>query len=161
MKKLGLLLMVFLMIGSASVLAQGQGPKDQKMSKEEKDAKMIGFLTEKLSLTSEEAKDFWPVFNEMKDKLKENHKSFKGEKPGKDVKLDDMSDEEVRELIDNGFKMMENDIAIKKEYNEKFINILGVKRTAKLYHLEKEFKKNMKGEGHGPQGPPPPAPEED
>ncbi|MCB9188507.1 MAG: hypothetical protein H6600_04735 [Flavobacteriales bacterium] len=161
MKKLGLLLMMFLMIGSASVLAQGQGPKDQKMSKEEKDAKMIGFLTEKLSLTSEEAKDFWPVFNEMKDKLKENHKSFKGEKPGKDVKLDDMSDEEVRELIDNGFKMMENDIAIKKEYNEKFINILGVKRTAKLYHLEKEFKKNMKGEGHGPQGPPPPAPEED
>lgn len=147
--------MMFLMIGSASVMAQGPGPKDQKMSKEEKQAKMIGFLTEKLSLTSDEAKDFWPVFNEMNDKLKENHKAFKGEKPGKDVKLDDMSDEEVRAMIDNGFKMMEKDISIKKEYNEKFINILGVKRTAKLYHLEKEFKKNMKGNGEGPQGPPP------
>ena len=151
--------MMLLMIGSASLYAQG-GQKGEKMSKEEKQAKMVGFLTEKLSLTSDEAEDFWPVFNTMKEELKANHKSFKGEKP-KDIKLDEMSDEEVRELIDNGFKMMEADIMIKKEYNEKFIDIIGVKRTAKLYHLEKEFKKNMKGKGgKGDQGPPPPPPGE-
>ncbi|CAG5087624.1 hypothetical protein CRYO30217_03530 [Parvicella tangerina] len=146
-------LMMLLLIGSTSMVAQGHGPKEGKMSKEEKDAKMIGFLTEKLDITSEEAEDFWPVFNAYREALKDNHKSFKGEKPGKDVKLDDMTDAEVRELIDNGFKMKERDLEIKKEYNEKFINILGVKRTAKLYHLEKEFRKNLKGKG--PQGPPP------
>lgn len=153
MKKVGLMMMMLLMIGSASVLAQGPGPKGEKMTKEEKEAKMIGFLTEKLSLTSAEAEEFWPVFNELKEKIKENHKSFKGEKP-KDIKLDDMTDEEVRALIDNGFKMKENDLLLRKEYNEKFIDVIGVKRTAKLYHLEKEFKKNMKGKG--PKGPPSP-----
>lgn len=156
MKKLGLVLMMFLAIGSTSLVAQGPGgPKGGKMTKEEKEAKMVGFITEKLALTPEEAKDFWPVFNEMKEKLKENRKAFKDDKPSKDMKLDDMSDEEVRTLIDNGFKMKENDLAIKKEYNEKFINIIGVKRTAKLYHLEKEFKKNQKEGPKGPQGPPP------
>lgn len=157
MKKLGLILMMFLTIGSTSLVAQGPGgPKGGKMTKEEKQAKMVGFLTEKLALTTEEAEEFWPVFNEMKEKLKENRKAFKGDKPEQGTKLDDMSDEEVRMLIDNGFKMKENDLAIKKEYNEKFINIIGVKRTAKLYHLEKEFMKNQKGgPNKGPQGPPP------
>lgn len=148
-------LMMLLFAGSASLVAQGPGPgpKGQKMSKEEKDAKMIGFLTEKLELTAAEAEEFWPVFNEYREKLKGNHQAFKDQKPEKEMKLDDMSDAEVRELIDNGFKMKENDLAIKKEYNEKFIEILGVKRTAKLYHLEKEFKQNQKDKG--PQGPPP------
>lgn len=149
MKKLGLAWMLLLMIGSTSFLAQG--PKGEKMSKEDKEAKMVGYLTEKLALTTEEAEDFWPVFNEMKEKIKENHKSFKGDKSGKDMKIDEMSDDEVRTLINDGFTMMENDLAIKKSYNEKFIDIIGVKRTAKLYHLEKEFRKSQKGKA--PQGP--------
>jgi hypothetical protein len=158
MKKLGLLLMAFLMLGSTTLIAQGEEPKGEKMSKEDKEAKMIGFLTEKLALTTEEAEEFWPVFNEMKEELKANHKSFKELKPGKDMSLDDMTDAEVRELLDNGFAMKEKDLEIKKSYNEKFIEIIGVKRTAKLYHLEKEFKKKMKGkggQGKKPQGPPP------
>lgn len=158
MKRIGLLLMMLLMVGSASMLAQdANGKGDKKLNKEEKQAKMIGYLTEKLALTSEEAEDFWPIFNEMKEKVKENHKSFKEKKPGKDVKIDDMTDEEVMELLNIGFAMKEMDLSIKKEYNTKFIDVIGVKRTAKLYHLEKEFKKSQKkgGDGQGPKGPPP------
>lgn len=152
MKKLGLVLMTFLLIGG-SLVAQGK-PNDKKMTKEEKEAKMIGYLTEKLSLTSEEAEEFWPVFKSMKEELKANHKDFKEDKPEKDVKIDEMTDEEVIELLEKGFSMRQKDLDIKKSYNQKFINIIGPKRTAKLYHLEKEFKKSQ-NEGKGPQGPPP------
>ncbi len=154
MKKTGLLMVILLLIGSASVAQNGKA-SSEGVSKEEKEAKMIGFLTEKLELTTAEAESFWPVYNDLKEELKANRKAFKDTKSGKGVKLDEMSDEEVRELIDNGFEMKEKDLEIRKAYNEKFINIIGVKRTAKLYHLEKEFKKNMKGKGgKGPQGPP-------
>lgn len=151
MKKVGLVLMTFLFIGG-SLLAQGK-PTEKKMSKEDREAKMIGYLTEKLFLTSDEAKEFWPVFKSMKEEVKENHKDFKTDKPEKDVKIDEMTDEEVIELLEKGFAMKQKDLDIKKSYNQKFINIIGPKRTAKLYHLEKEFNKSQ-NEGKGPQGPP-------
>lgn len=153
MKKGIWLLMLLFIVGSASMVAQGKPA--EKMSKEDKEAKMVGFLTEKLALTTDEAEKFWPVYKEMREKLKENRQAFKGKKSDKDTNIDDLSDAEVKELLDNGFKLKENDLAIKKEYNEKFIGIIGVKRTAKLYHLEHEFGKGHKGEGGPHKGPSP------
>lgn len=155
MKKISLLMMMLFIVGSSSLFAQGKQPGDKQGNKEEKEAKMIGFLTEKLALTPEEAEKFWPVYKQMKEELKANRKAFKEDKPDKDVKIDDMTDAEVKALLDNGFAMKEKDLEIKKKYNEEFIKIIGVKRTAKLYHLEHEFMKGNNGAGGPHQGPPP------
>jgi hypothetical protein len=155
MKKLSLLMAMFLLVGIGSAAAQKDS--EAKASKEEMEAKKVAFITEKLALTKEESEKFWPVYNEKEAKTKELRKEFRDAKPGKEEKLDDMTDAQVKELLDKGFELKEKDLALDKEYNQKFIDIIGVKRTAKLYHMKNEFKKNHEGgAGNKPvhKGPP-------
>src|SRR5207244_10877172 len=71
----------FILIATASFAQgpppppDGPGPTPQQMEKIK--TMKIGFLTEKLSLSSEEAKTFWPVYNKYQDELetlRKNHR---------------------------------------------------------------------------------------
>src|SRR5687767_904503 len=85
---------------SSVVYAQpGGGPPPEK--REQIESMKIAFLTNKLSLTPEEAQQFWPVYNQYQDelhKLRENHR-----KERRDVKdeFETMKDAEVEKIVDN------------------------------------------------------------
>lgn len=55
----------------------------------------IAFLTRRLNLTPDEAKKFWPVYNQFSDELKNIRESRN--KAARDVKenLDNLSDKEI------------------------------------------------------------------
>lgn len=144
MKKLSLLMAMFLLIGVGSATAQNKDKDAMKAKKEEMQAKKVGFITEKLELQPVEAEKFWALYHEKEEKQKALKKEFRGAKPEKGKKVDDMTDAEITVLLNKGFELKEKNLALDKEYNQKFIDVIGVKKTAKLYHVAKEFKKRAK-----------------
>lgn len=145
MKKTTLMMMFAILVSSATFFAQNtknSGPKQEKS--EEHVHKRIGYLNSKLGLNATDSAKFWPVYIQMTEELKANRKNFKSDKG--DKKMSEMTDEEVKKIIDNGFSMRQKDLDIRKAYNDKFISIIGVKKVAELYMLEKEGHNNHQGD---------------
>ena len=113
--------------------------------KEEIKAMKIGFITKELNLTSEEAQKFWPVYNDFQDKMeklhkerKEMHKAAKG-KGG----IDSISNAEVEKMVDKEMLLQEKELQLKKEFHVKVKTVLPIKKVAKLYRAEHEFRKQI------------------
>lgn len=114
-KYLYLLLSTLLL--SASAFSQNEGrPGDGSRL----EALKIAFITKKLNLTPDEARKFWPVYNqysaEMRTSRIENRKNRKPEL------------EAEAEVLN-----------IRKKYNTEFSNVVGPEKTNLLYKSEKEF----------------------
>lgn len=135
---------MFLLVGVGSATAQKKDKAASTEQKAEMQAKKVAFITEKLELKTDEAEKFWAVYNEKEEKQKAIRKEFRSAKPEKGKKVDDMTDAEVTVLLNKGFELKEKNLALDKEYNQKFIDVIGVKKTAKLYHVKSEFKKHDK-----------------
>ncbi len=120
--------------------AQSKGNARQQEKKENIEAMKIAFLTKKLDLTPEEAQKFWPVYNQYTDKLQELRK--KRRQDGREAKqnMDDLSDKEIEQIIDADLAAKQKELDIQKEYNVKFKAILPIKKVAKLYAAEEQFK---------------------
>jgi len=118
MKKLILILTLFV-AGFAGAKAQdndGPNPKRQERIK----ALYVAYITQKLSLTSDEAQKFWPVYNQYDNDIQGVKK--------------DMPELEKQQTILN----------IKKRYQDNFTRILGsADRCEKFYKLDGDFKQKL------------------
>ena len=61
-------LVSIILLGSLTAFSQEKS-KNPKIQKERIEQAKIAFLTKKLELTSEEAQQFWPIYNEKNNKL--------------------------------------------------------------------------------------------
>lgn len=113
---------------------QGQGP-DARL--EAIESRRIAFLTEKMSLTPEEARQFWPVYNEYnrkRDELTADHR-----RKWADANVSEMSNDQAGRYAEELITFMERNAAIKREYHEKLKRILPAKKIALLYEAERDF----------------------
>lgn len=95
----------------------------------------IAFLTQRLSLTEAEAQQFWPIYNEFTDKMQQIRKQPKPEKP-----FDEQTDADVEKMVVAQFDRESREIDLKKEYFVKLKKVISVKKIAKLYKAEKDFR---------------------
>ena len=128
--------------------------------REDIDAMKIAYITKELSLTPEEAQQFWPVYNQYNDKIQElRKKRMDAYKDTKD-NMDKLSDKEVEAVIDNDLVIRQKELDLRKEYEVKFKAILPIKKVAKLYAAEEQFKRvlldKLKDKPGGPGGSPNP-----
>jgi hypothetical protein len=130
MKKIALFLFVFTFYFSAF----SQNFKQEKIA-EKVNIQRIAFITQRLSLTETEAQQFWPIFNEFTDKVQQIRKQAKLDKP-----FDEMSDADVEKMIGAQFDRDTREIDLKKEYFQKLKKVISVKKIAKLYRAEKDFR---------------------
>ena len=135
MKNIFLLTFLFF---TTAIIAQERRP-----AKERVDAMKIGFLTERLNLTSEEAKIFWPVYNMYSDELEKLRKSRRENVINAKENLDELSDAELEKNVDNEIIFRQNELEILKKYHPQFKKILPIKKVAKLYKSEDDFKRRL------------------
>ncbi len=132
-----LIVWLFIML-PAFVMAQSKESKRDAIA-----AMRVAFITEKLNLSSAEAQVFWPVYNEYQDKLDAiraaRRKDFKDGK----IAFDAMNDKEVEQLVDLDLAYRQRELDLQKVYHTKFKSILHIKKVAKLYRAEEEFKKEL------------------
>lgn len=122
------------LIGLQGIAQTGDG----QTRKEQKEAQRIAFLTERLDLTPDEAEKFWPVYREYKKAQVDLRRT---EKPKRQGKVAEMSDDELEKLLDAMIDFKQKELDLKKKYHGKFKEILPIKKVAKLYHAEEQFKK--------------------
>jgi Spy/CpxP family protein refolding chaperone len=144
------------MMTSTAFAQPGGGNRPKKEKVEEL---KIAFITTELDLTSEEAQKFWPVYNELSEKLQaENRRQ-------RQLRRDLMSnhatytDAEFKAkseaMLDSGVK----EAQLRKEYYTKIAAAIGHKKATKLLSLEERFKKELLNRLNGQEGPGPGRPE--
>lgn len=140
-----------------------QKPKgDKKAHKEKIQAMKVGYITDKLDLSTKEAQAFWPTYNEFDTKTDALHKSMR-KMHKKEASIDEMTDSEVEEMIMNTNSLRQKELDLFNEYFIKFKAILPIKKIAKLYKAEHGFKRELlkklrvkKGGSNDLNIPPPP-----
>jgi hypothetical protein len=117
-----------------------QEETDMQDRKENIETMKIAFITKKLDLTPQEAQKFWPVYNQYNDKAKELRKKRRQDNRETRMNFDELSDKEIEQAIDNDMTYRQKELDLQKEYHEKFKAVLPVKKVAKLYAAEEQFK---------------------
>lgn len=148
-----ILVLAFTFIADHS-MAQPGGKPLPKEKKEKIEQLKIAFITKELDLTSEEAEKFWPVYNEMSDKLSEKRKA--GKKLNKELRdnFDTLTEDEIKTkseaILDNEIEQ----VKLKKEYHAKIAEVIGYKKATKLLSLEQRFKRELLQQMKKPEHPP-------
>ncbi len=114
--------------------------KKSSFTEDELKAQKIAFFTQKLSLTSEEAERFWPVYNEYWDRKNLIIKEKRAAMKYCEENLDKMTEEEITRYADLyiNFQKQETDLLI--EFNDKFKQVLPHYKVLKLYQTDYDFK---------------------
>ena len=132
MKRIILLTGLLLSLLSSALLAQPAGGQDLE-------AIRVGYITKKLSLTPDEAKLFWPVYDAYRAEMKVVRGDMRETVQTAREDFDVMTDQEVENAVN---KMLENrrkELDITLRYHEQFKKVLNIRKIAKLYKAEHEF----------------------
>ena len=103
----------------------------------------IAFITNKLELTADQAKEFWPIYDAMAAELKEQRKELKEELKslkGDDAQKDDAS---YKKAFDNMQEGQLKGLEIKTKYTNQIGELIGYEKVFTLGEAEKEFKKRL------------------
>jgi hypothetical protein len=142
---------VLAVLTAGSVGAQVKRPVRDRI-----DAMKVGFITDRLNLTPEEAQAFWPVYNQYSDELDQLRKSRRQNIINARDNFDSMSSAEMEKAVDNEIIFRQNELEIIKKFHPQFKKVLPIKKVAMLYRAEEEFKQHLlemikerRGEGEG------------
>ncbi len=115
---------------------QAMTPGDSR--REAIEARKISYLTKMLELTPEEAKTFWPIYYEYHRKVDELASTNRARRE----MIDDiaaLSEEEARRLVDEDLLHFETAAALRREYTERMLEVISVKKVAILFEAERSF----------------------
>ena len=141
MKKSTIILTFLALFCTPVVMAQPGG--DERTKKQKVEDLKIAFITRELNLTPEEAQKFWPIYNEMSDKLKAEKRKQKQLTRDFRSNANNYSEAEFKKkseaYMDSGIRESQ----LKKEYHIKIARIIGYKKATKLLSLEQRFKREL------------------
>lgn len=132
-------LTLILLCATLSISAQEDHAKRQERIRTYK----IGYITEQLSLSPEEAQAFWPIYNELDEKgekLREGEfKALRNyRKNGENI-----SEQEAQEIVSTILEAQQRRVDHKKELAQRLKDILPVKKTLALFKAEEDFKRKL------------------
>jgi len=131
--KRGIGIVLFLFILNLS-WAQGMGPKgpDGRM----RSAK-VGFITNRVELTPEQAEKFWPLYNQYMDKKEDLHMDQR--KSMMEVQQDGMTDEEAVKMIAAEMKLREEDTNLDKQFIQEIQKVISPVQAFRLMQADRDF----------------------
>ncbi|WP_442590346.1 hypothetical protein ACSBL2_03845 [Pedobacter sp. AW31-3R] len=105
----------------------------------------ISYLKEKLDLSPEEARIFWPIYNAWESE-QSSLRSERREKLISFRKLDEienLSDTEVQALIVNELNFKQRELNIEKKYYTRLKSSLPIKIIGRYYRAQENFKREL------------------
>ena len=129
------ILLFFLLSAFAGIAQTGEAP--------DLDTKRVGVYTRVLGLTTDEAKRFWPVFNQYQtevDKITDEEKSLRRSAVRK---FNSLTDADVEKLIDEMLNLKQKHLDLLRKYTGEFKRVIPVKKVVLMQKAEREFKKQL------------------
>ncbi|MGA0558452.1 hypothetical protein ACO2Q8_17455 [Larkinella sp. VNQ87] len=105
----------------------------QNQDRQKIESAKIGLITNRLNLTTEQAPQFWAIYNEFSDKRRDITRQLR--KPSKSGgAIDDLNEsvELKQKLVD-----------LEKEYNGKFLRVISPQQLQELHNTERMFNKML------------------
>jgi hypothetical protein len=129
---------IYLIAIIATISLNAKAQKGERL-----EAMKIGFITERLNLSSDEAKVFWPVYNKFTDDMKKLRQSSKGKISEEMADMPAMTDAEAEKVLNDmvNFKIQEADLL--KKYATEFKKVIPVKKVVLLFKAENDFKREL------------------
>ena len=151
MKRLLLIAMALLMMGSTMMAQPKQGPKPQKMSGEQLSQQVATRMAQRLELDAEKTAKFVPIYMDYRKELKQvwNKYTHPCPPPPKDkhaAKPQCPSEKELEQMATNRFARSRATIDVEETYYKRFLTVLTQQQYEKMLQLEKMHLQRMKDE---------------
>lgn len=137
--RLKFFIVISILLGTVTLWAQGKLSEEKR---KEFEAQKIAFFTQALELTPEEAAVFWPLYNEMMKKIREQdakvwemyRQAHKAKK-----RTPEQEEQQVIDMLEHEQKMLD----IKKEYYLRLLKVVPAQKIARLDRTERKFHKQL------------------
>jgi hypothetical protein len=116
-------------------LAQ-QGPLGRE-ARQRIESQRAAFITERLRLSPEESRGFWPLYYEYRDALKEMREDF--ERPD----LLQLTDEEASSLIEQHLQNEQRKLELKRNLLTRLRTVIPPRKIILLHKAEQEFNREL------------------
>ena len=133
MKKVALLVIVLAM----SLMTKAQDEFPNRKGNERIKAAKVGLITNRLSLTEEQAKTFWVVYDEFDKKRNEIRKNI--HQMTAESRNITTSDDKILADIKEILNLKQKEVDLNKEYLSKFLKSINVRQVSELYKTEQLF----------------------
>lgn len=138
-KNMKKILLLFIMVFTMHISMAQKGPRERVK------ALKIAHITEQLDLSSEEAQEFWPIYNThektMEALRKNERKSIRAIKQADG--LDNISEKEASDFITSHLTTEEQKLIARKRLISDLKNIIPDKKILKLVKAEMDFNRRL------------------
>ncbi|TVR74537.1 MAG: hypothetical protein EA408_02165 [Marinilabiliales bacterium] len=150
------ILIAVLIILPCTLIDAQQPQRRGRADFEQVEAERIAFLTRYLELTSDEAKEFWPVYDDYRNRrelLAQERQSaaWYFNQNWRNLEVD-----EIEEIADKFISLQVKEAKLSEEYHEKFKSVLPAVKVMRLYEAENMFRmqllRRVRGAGTGAPG---------
>jgi hypothetical protein len=139
MKNRNFILIIILPFFVLHAYSQERGGPDFEKFKSQK----IAFLSEKMNLSTKEAQEFWPVYNDFEKQRGELQLYRRQlEQKTRDEKIN-LSDQEIIKTTREIAATFRKEADLSVDFNEKFLKILPPQKVLQLYRAENQFRAHM------------------
>ena len=129
---------LFLSLAAAAQAQDGQPSGGQRLGQLE-NAK-IAFITNRVSLTQDQAQKFWPLYNKFSDRRRELNRN--GRLLRRNI-TEGMTDQQLRESFTQSFNTRQQELNLEKDYFEKFQKVISLRQVVQLFQAERDFTKEV------------------
>jgi hypothetical protein len=116
-------------------------PKEGKAQRVE--ALRIAFITRKLQLTSEEAKKFWPIYDQFRREMEDLRKKYKDAMAEDETQQGAQTDAEIEKALNDIVAMKQAQLDLTKRYIPEFKKAIPARKILLLFKAEEDFKKEL------------------
>lgn len=146
-----LALSMVISVTTGTILAQSQ-EQIEKFKEEQRK-----FYTEKLELTAQESKDFWPIYDDFMNRKMKLVEDERNTWTYAHKNADNLSDAEILQTQEKAYNLKEKQLELEREYyQDKFLKALPAKKVLKLGKVEWDFRRHLlrelRREGDGNRG---------
>ncbi|MCX2720241.1 hypothetical protein [Lentiprolixibacter aurantiacus] len=135
LSKIGALLIIML------VFASGYGQR--RPAQERIKTLKVAFITERLNLTTDEAQDFWPIYNAHEQNLEALKRQERREIRSKLIDFENLSEREAADLLQQSLELEREKHKLNMQFMDKISQVISAKKAFLLIKAEEDFKKRL------------------